>query len=98
MFNLSFSQPIIPQLLKNRVRFVKETPGYKGIAVAVLRTSGVKLSANSGLVQSINRRLEDGAPVVYRQTGMILVGDKIVATNNKDVRLAFDRQGYTIEK
>ena len=97
MFNLSFSQPIIPQLLKNRVRFVKETPGYKGIAAAVLRTSGVKLPMKSGPVQAINRQLKAGKAVVYRQTTMILDGGEIVATNNKRVRLAFQDQGRVVD-
>lgn len=98
MFNLSFSKPIVPQLLKNRVRFVQETPGYKGIAAAVLRTSGVKLPVNSGPVQSINRQLKAGKAVVYRQTAMILDGGEIVATNNKRVRLAFQDQGCAVDQ
>jgi len=98
MFNFSLSKPIIGQFAIHRVRFVKETPGYKGIAAAVLRTSGVKLPMKSGPVQAINRQLKAGKAVVYRQTTMILDGGEIVATNNRRVRLAFQDQGYVVDQ
>lgn len=97
MSNFSLSKPITVQFAAHRVRFVKETPGYKGIAAAVLRTSGVKLPVKSGAVQAINRQLKAGKAAVYRQTTMILDGGEIVATNNKRVRLAFQDQGRVVD-
>ncbi len=62
-----------------------EGTGYKAIAAAIQRTSGVKLAVTSGTVQQANKRLKAEGQTIVRNTLLVMRAGVLMATNNRHI-------------